>query len=52
VHAVEFAIDSLDDLHLHQHQRCDQCTLQQLFHQHVVIQADADAGHGDGYANS
>ncbi|XP_051189070.1 ABC transporter G family member 5-like [Lolium perenne] len=56
VDTVEFAIDSVDDLrvHLHRHQRRDRCTLQQLFHQHKLIQAadDDERGHGDGYANS
>ncbi|KAM0896366.1 hypothetical protein ACQ4PT_023243 [Festuca glaucescens] len=61
VDTVEFAIDSVDDLriHLHRHQRRDRCTLQQLFHQHKLIQAadddkrlDSSHGHGEGYANS
>ncbi|KAM0843142.1 hypothetical protein ACQ4PT_057904 [Festuca glaucescens] len=61
VDTVEFAIDSVDDLriHLHRHQRRDRCTLQQLFHQHKLIQAadddkrlDRSHGHDDGYANS
>ncbi|CAM0952659.1 unnamed protein product [Alopecurus aequalis] len=57
VDTVEFAIDSVDDLrlHLHRHQRRDRCTLQQLFHQHKLIQTAADderLGSGDGYANS
>ncbi|KAF7102733.1 hypothetical protein CFC21_103814 [Triticum aestivum] len=51
VDAVEFAIDSVDELRLHLHlqqqQRDRRCTLQQLFQQHKLkAQADDDSAAG------